>query len=226
MATPAASTSLGDSTPGLADTSASAADSLTAPAPAPDLEKLKRYFTEARQLTETARTKSLQAIDYYDTDQLVPQQIEELRKRHQPEIVINRIKPAINGIVGVIERGRSDPRAWPREPEKADQADVATDVLRYVAGQNRFKQVKSDCFFDMLIPGTMAAIVGVDPDLQVTVTQIRWEEFFGDPRSRRKDWLDARYLGIAKWMYAALRHFSPSRAVPSACSFRTVALER
>jgi hypothetical protein len=97
MATPAASTSLGDSTPGLADTSASAADSLTAPAPAPDLEKLKRYFTEARQLTETARTKSLQAIDYYDTDQLVPQQIEELRKRHQPEIVINRIAPAIGG---------------------------------------------------------------------------------------------------------------------------------
>ena len=226
MATPAASTSVDDSVPGLADASASATDSLIAPAPAPDLEKLKRYFTEARQLTEIARTKSLQAIDYYHTDQLTPQQIEELRKRHQPEIVINRIKPAINGIVGVIERGRSDPRAWPREPEKADQADVATDVLRYVAGQNRFKQVKSDCFFDMLIPGTMAAIVGVDPDLQVTVTQIRWEEFFGDPRSRRKDWLDARYLGIAKWMYAALRHFSPSRAVPSACSFRTVALER
>jgi hypothetical protein len=177
-------------------------DSLAAPAPPPDLEKLKRYFTEARQLTEVARLKSLQAIDYYDTDQLTPAEIEALRKRHQPEIAVNRIKPAINGIVGVIERGRADPRAWPREPEKADQADVATDVLRYVADQNRFKQTKSDCFFDMLIPGTMAAIVGVDTDMQVTISQIRWEEFFGDPRSRRKDWLDARYLGVAKWMYA------------------------
>ena len=202
MAAQAAPAASGGSQPGLAGTSANESGSLIAPAPPPSLEMLKRYFTEARQLTEIARTKSLQAIDYYDTDQLTPQEIEALRKRHQPTIVINRIKPAINGIVGVIERGRSDPRACPREPEKADQADVATDVLRYVADQNRFKQVKSDCFFDMLIPGTMAAIVGVDGDMQVTVTQIRWEEFFGDPRSRRKDWLDARYLGIAKWMYA------------------------
>ena len=54
----------------------------------------------------------------------------------------------------------------------------------------------------MLVPGTMAALVGVDADKQVTITQVRWEEFFGDPRSRRRDCKDARYLGIAKWMYA------------------------
>jgi hypothetical protein len=72
-------------------------DSLTAPALPPDLAKLKRYFTEARQLTEVARTKSLQAIDYYDTDQLTPYEIEALRKRRQPTIAINRISPAIGG---------------------------------------------------------------------------------------------------------------------------------
>jgi hypothetical protein len=30
---------------------------------------------------------------------------------------------------------------------------------------------------------------------------VRWEEFFHDPRSRRKDFKDARFLGIAKWMF-------------------------
>ena len=104
-------------------------DSLTAQSPPPDLEKLKRYFTEARQLTEIARQNSLQAIDYYDSDQYTPAELAALQKRRQPPIVVNRIKPAINGMVGVIERGRSDPRAWPREPDKADTADVATDVL-------------------------------------------------------------------------------------------------
>lgn len=177
-------------------------DSLTAPAPPPDLEKLKRYFTDARQLTEQARLKSLQCQDYYDSDQFTPDQIAELEERRQPPIVVNRIKPAINGIVGVADRGRTDPRAWPRNPQNTDQADVATDILRYVADFNRFKSVKRDCFFDMLIPGTMAALVGVDADKNVTVSQVRWEEFFGDPRSRRRDWKDARFLGIAKWMYA------------------------
>jgi len=171
-------------------------------APLPDLAKLKRYFTESEQLTLEARKNSLISIDYYDSDQFTPAELTALNARGQPAIVINRIKPAINGIIGVTEKGRSDPRCWPRNPGETDQADAATDVLRYIADFNRFKRIKQDCFKDMLVPGTMAALVGVDTDSQVTVTQIRWEEFFHDPRARRADFDDARYLGIAKWMYA------------------------
>jgi hypothetical protein len=168
----------------------------------PDLLRLKRYFTEHEQLTYEARRNSLTAIDYYDTDQFTRQELQTLRDRGQPAIVINRIKPAINGIIGVTERGRSDPKAWPRNPQDADAADAATDVLRYIADFNRFKRTKQDVFRDILVPGTGAALIGVDADAEVTITQIRWEEFFFDPRSRRADFKDARYLGIAKWMYA------------------------
>jgi hypothetical protein len=168
----------------------------------PSLAKLKRYFTEARDLTQQARTNALLAIDYYDSDQFSGTELAKLHARGQPPVVINRIKPAINGIIGVTEKGRSDPRCWPRNPGDDGQADVATDVLRYIADFNRFKRIKQDCFLDMLVPGTMAALVGVDEDKQVTITQVRWEEFFHDPRSRRKDFKDARFLGIAKWMYA------------------------
>ncbi|MBA3811248.1 MAG: hypothetical protein H0X27_06310 [Caulobacteraceae bacterium] len=171
-------------------------------AAAPDLARLKRFFTEARDLTAEARAASLTAIDYYDTDQFTRADLAKLAGRNQPAITINRIKPAINGIVGVAERGRSEPRAWPRGPGDTDAADAATDVLRYIADFNRFKRLKSDCFRDMLVPGTMAALIGVDGDSQITITQIRWEEFFADPRSRRADFKDARYLGIAKYMYA------------------------
>jgi len=168
---------------------------------APDLAKLKRYFTEARDLTYIARTNSLTAIDYYDTDQYTASELTSLAQRGQPPIVINRIKPAINGIVGVTEKGRSDPRCWPRNPGNDDAADAATDTLRYIADFNRFKRLKQDCFRDMLIAGTGAALIGVDADKQVTITQVRWEEFFHDPRARRPDFKDARFLGIAKWMY-------------------------
>ncbi|MEO8926214.1 MAG: hypothetical protein ABI306_03540, partial [Caulobacteraceae bacterium] len=168
---------------------------------APDLAKLKRYFTEARDLTYIARTNSLTAIDYYDSDQYTATELSTLAARGQAPIVINRVKPAINGIIGVTEKGRSDPRAWPRNPGDEDAADAATDVLRYIADFNRFKRLKQDCFRDMLVPGAMAALIGVDSDKQVTITQVRWEELFADPRSRRPDFKDARFLGIAKWMY-------------------------
>ena len=177
-------------------------DPSTPQAAAPDLARLKRYFSEAEQMTSEARSRALRAMDYFDSDQFTAAELARLRERGQPPIVINRIKPAINGVIGVTERGRADPRAWPRNPADSDSADVATDVLRYIADFNRFKRLKQDCFKDMLVPGTMAALVGADADLEVTVTQIRWEEFFHDPRARRPDFKDARYLGIAKWMYA------------------------
>jgi hypothetical protein len=149
----------------------------SAAAELPDLNRLKRYFTEHEQLTYESRRNSLTAIDYYDTDQFTREELTELHARGQPAIVINRIKPAINGIIGVTERGRSDPKAWPRNPGDADSADVATDVLRYIADFNRFRRLKQDVFRDILIPGTGAALVGADADSQVTITQIRWEEF-------------------------------------------------
>jgi hypothetical protein len=168
----------------------------------PDLARLKRYFTESEQLTQAARHNSLKAIDYYDSDQFTRAELAKLEERGQPAIVINRIKPAINGMIGVTEKGASNPRAWPRNPGDADSADAATDILRYICDFNRFKRLKQDCFKDLLVPGTMAALVGVDGDRQVTITQVRWEEFFFDARARRADFKDARYLGIAKWMYA------------------------
>ena len=168
----------------------------------PDLARLKLYFTESQQLTQAARRNSLTALDYYDSDQFSRAELAELDRRGQPAIIINRIKPAINAIIGVTERGRSDPRCWPRGPRDVEAADAATDILRFVADANRFRRTRQDCFKDLLVPGTMAALIGVDGDLQVTVTQIRWEEFFHDGRSRRPDFKDARYLGVAKWMYA------------------------
>ena len=172
-----------------------------APATPSDLPKLKRYFDQARDLTYDARNNSLVAQDYYDSIQFTGPQLKVLAERNQPPLVINRIKPAINSLIGITEKGRSDPKCWPRNPGTEDQADAATDVLRFIADFNRFKRLKQDCFRDMLVCGTTAALMGVDQDKQVTITQIRWEEFFYDPRSRRQDFRDARYLGVAKWMY-------------------------
>lgn len=171
-------------------------------AAAPDLARLKRYFEEARDLTQEARAQALIDLDYYDGAQWTAAERAALRLRRQPDIVINRIKPAINGIIGVTERGRSEPRAFPRTPRDEDAAAVATDVLRFIADHNRLHRLKQDCFLDMLTAGSMAALAGVDEQGQVEIVQIRWEEFFADPRARRRDFKDARYMGVAKWMYA------------------------
>jgi hypothetical protein len=167
-----------------------------------DLARLVRMVTEAQSLTAEARKQSQIDDDYYHSHQLTAAELKALAARGQPDIIINRTKAAINGILGVTEQGKSEPRAYPRTPHDEDSADVATDVLRYIAEKNRFPRLKQDVFRDMLVAGSGAVLIGANDDLDVTGEQIRWEELIYDPRARRADFADARFMGIAKWMYA------------------------
>lgn len=166
------------------------------------LEQWKLRFKDFQSTMQDNRKSQEVNYKYYDAEQYTPEEKEKLKDRKQPDIVINRFRVAINGILGVVSRSRSDPRALPRTPNDAASADVATDCLRYVAQRNRFKYEKVASLKDYLLGGCCAMLVGVTEDLDVDLIPIRWEEFFYDPRSRRPDFKDARYMGFAKWLYA------------------------
>jgi len=211
------------------DTNSTNPSPKTAPKQNPDLLlRLKRMYDDARTLTMDARTQSMLDRDYYDGHQLTPAEIQILRFRGQPELIINRVRRGVDGIIGVLEQGKTDPRAYMRNPPPPgdpsqnqqpqqqgaapgpqgapqkpplDAGDVASMTLRFIADTNQFKSQKMDVLENGLVEGNGASIIEqVDGD--VTVTQIRWEEFFYDPHSRRADFGDARYMGVAKWMYA------------------------
>lgn len=168
----------------------------------PDLAQLKRMFEEARSLTYDSRRESQIDQDYYDGYQWTAEERAVLKGRKQPDLVFNRVRPAINGTLGVIKQGATDPRAYPRTPQDEDSSDVASKTLRFIADKNSLKDAKIDIARDYLVSGSTAVIVEVDEDRQITINDIRFEEFFYDPRSRRADFKDARYMGIAKWQYA------------------------
>lgn len=167
-----------------------------------DIGPLKKMFDESQSLTREARNDALTDIDYYDGKQWTVAEKLALARRGQPDNAFNRVRPAINGTLGVIEKGASDPRAYPRNPGDEQASDVASKTLRFIGDENRFASIKRDVAQDVLVPGTGAAMIQVDEDRKIVVEQIRWEEFFYDPRSRRRDLKDARYMGVAKWMYA------------------------
>jgi len=86
------------------------------PAEPPDLAKLKRMFREADDGMQEARRLAQVCRDYYDGKQLTQEQRQVLRDRKQPDVVINRIRRAIDGTLGVVEQGKTDPRAYMRNP--------------------------------------------------------------------------------------------------------------
>lgn len=183
-----------------------AAEPAAAPEPVPQdkLEVYKKMFAQAREGTLDSRRLNQVSFDYYDNKQWTSEEIRALRKRKQPEIWTNRIQPAVDGILGVLEQGQTDPRGLPRNGQDMAAAEIATDSLRYAAERARWPRTKLGASKDFLIGGTGAVIVGVDDQGDPWPRQIRWEEFFADPHSRDADYEDARYMGIAKWMYVDL----------------------
>lgn len=199
-----------------------------APQPAPlfELEALKRLYREARDNTTDARKLSEIANDYFDDKQWSSDEIKVLRKRKQPEIWVNRMKPAVKGMLGVLEQGQSDPRAFPRNAEDQDAAEVATDSLRYAADKSRWQRTKLKAAKNYLLGEAAAVIVEVNEEGDPWPRLIRDGEFFYDPHSRDHDFEDARYMGIAKWMYADIvkgiyqtADIDPGAITPAGVSF-------
>ncbi len=168
-----------------------------------DISKLRKMVEIAIDETSPARELSERDRDYYDGYQWTPAEQAVLRKRKQPVITINRIKRKIDAMVGIEQRGRVDPRAYPRNPQDEAAADAATKALVFVDDNTRFDSKRSAAFENVLVEGYGGCEVIVEMKRgrpEVVINRLRWEEIFFDPYSREKDFSDAAYTGCMKWM--------------------------
>jgi hypothetical protein len=163
-------------------------------------ESVKRKATAAMDMLDPARRAAQGFQKYYDGFQWTDDELRVLEARKQPALTFNHVKPAVNAIIGIVERGRTDPKGWGRTPKDQEAAEVATDGLRYVADITRYNVTARECLQDFLIWGVVAGINEADANGEFGIRRIRPEEFFYDPYSRDRDFGDARYMGIAKWM--------------------------
>lgn len=165
-----------------------------------DLQEQVRTFMDstmdARQLSERDR-------DYYDHKQWSERELAVLRQRKQAPIVNNRIKPKVDGLVGLYILRTTDPKAFPRTQKHEDASHVITDGLRYVADNTDFETTKEDVAEDVFIEGYGGAIVDVTQKgngIEIDIDHIPWDRIYYDPHSVKRDFEDARFMGIYHWM--------------------------
>jgi len=117
------------------------------------LDRKQRWFRafESNKTRELAEQR--QARQYYHDRQWTDEEVRRLQKRGQQPTVRNRIKRKIDFLVGVEQRLRRDPKAYPRTPKHEKEADVATAGLRFVCDQNRCERVSSAAMHDGLVSG-------------------------------------------------------------------------
>jgi len=164
---------------------------------------LVAYFDDSEEATENARKLSERDRDYYDNKQYTSAELKILRERGQPDVVINRIKPKIDFLMGYEASNRTDPRAFPRTPQDEEASEAATDALRYVKDATDLDQIFSNVWENLLIEGMGGLELTVEQqgDGTVEIVPVRWDwdRLFYDPHARRHDYSDARYLGGVLW---------------------------
>lgn len=165
---------------------------------------LVTWVNEADTATTDSRATSEKCRDYYDGKQLTDAEIKALKARKQAPIVINRIKPKMDGLMGMEKSAKTTIKAFPRTPKHTMDADAASESIRYVLQDNFFDQVRSQVWEFLLLEGTGGAEVIVKPSkkgMRITLNSIPWDRLIYDPHSRSKHFTDKpRYLGQVAWM--------------------------
>lgn len=166
-----------------------------------DLDEAIQEFRDWEEMTLDDRESQEEDRDFYDGYQWTQEEIDELNDRGQPVIVKNRIAPKINFVLGTETENRVQPRAWPRTPHHDLDAEAVTDALRYVADKDDFDTKRSAVAGDQMVEGGPAGGVFEIQDGDPTMVHLPWDRIYVDPRSRRPDYSDARFMGFITWMY-------------------------
>jgi len=182
--------------------------------------RLQKMLKQAKYADSRWRKRAQESWEFYDNDQWTSADKEALRQRRQAPVVINRIAPTIDLVVGLQV---TQPIDWVAKPVGLDDDGVAqamSAALKFVARQNNAFHVTIDAYRDSLIYGigwinTGFHIRDADPKSEaVQIMRCDPREVRLDPQSKQTDLSDARYVIWSRQVeYAdALRAFPKLRS--------------
>src|SRR5215204_4056555 len=170
------------------------------------LERCKRCFDDYLDNKQAEINEQKESRRYRHGAQWTPKQIETFNLRKQPVVTYNRIGRKIDSVIGLIERLKQDPKAYPRSPDKTTEAgaELATACVRYVSEADLKDFILPFVIENLAVDGLggveMLLIEGDHGDVDVGFALVETDSYFYDPRSFKHDFSDARFRGVAKWM--------------------------
>lgn len=182
-----------------------------------DLTRLRRQYMDFAAAKDAEAREMVESRHYYHGDHWTAQELSKLRARKQPVTTENQIVKKVNGVVGLLERLRQDPKAYPRTPQHDEGAELATATLRFVLDSNDWKSKSSRIAANAAIDGIAGVeydlVPGDEGDPTLDMHIVYGDGFFYDPRSYDEGFTDCRYLGVAKWVDAdQAKEIAPEKA--------------
>lgn len=166
---------------------------------------VKDQFEEYLDATLNSRREAEKCRDYRDGKQWTDEEVQTLKKRKQPCITDNKIQDKCDTLLGMEKQMRTDPMAYPRNPEDEQSAEAATDALRYIADKSDFnRSVRKEAADNLMIEGLCAGQVVIEKKRgkppEVCMEHIRWDRVFYDVYSMNSDFSDKTFVGYFTWV--------------------------
>src|SRR4029077_9662560 len=117
------------------------------------LERCRKAYSNYLDNKQEEISEQKNARRYYHGVHWTAAQIKELNKRKQPIVTFNRIARKLNGVVGLIDRLKQDPKCYPRTPANADGAELATAVIRYSLDSENWNAKAPEVALDASVEG-------------------------------------------------------------------------
>ena len=141
--------------------------------------------------------------EYYDGNQLDQSTLQLMAENAIPPIIVNRIKPSIDSVVGFEALTRRDPRVLPENDRSVQGAEGLNQLLKETIRLAEYNEAYTEAFLSALRIGIGWVEVTRNPDpfaYPYRVANVPWREVWWDRRARRKDLMDSRYIIRRKWM--------------------------
>src|SRR5215475_2699247 len=170
------------------------------------LAKVKRAYLDYIGSKREEIQEQQDSRSYRHGAQWTTAQVEVFDRRKQPVVTYNRIGRKIDAIVGLMEKLKQDPKAYPRNPTttSAMGAELATAVVRYVVEaelrEGKFPFAIEQGAIDGIGGIEMMLIQGDKGNKDIGFALVQADSFFYDARSYLHDFDDARYMGQGKWL--------------------------
>jgi hypothetical protein len=166
-------------------------------------------FEAAEDASRKMRERAERDVDYYDNKQLTEAEFRELERRGQPPVTLNMIRQKVDYLLGLEKTSRTKPRALPRTRRHENDAFAVGDALQYVADDNRYHQLRSRVWKDILTAGWGGLEVVAEevplvhegiPTHRIVFRQCKWDRMWWDAHSAEEDFADANHKGLVRWM--------------------------
>jgi hypothetical protein len=162
--------------------------------------RLLAIVAEARVPDKRWRKRAQEGVEFFYDRQWKAEDREKLEARRQPVVTINRIKPTIRLIHGLVVSQPVDVLAKPVGKNDDGIAELATASLKYVNSVNDYKTLRERVYLDGLLYGVGWGMAGLrirNRDRRSEPVQYRRidpREIRLDPQSQEWDVSDARFI--------------------------------